>query len=92
MRISRNKTVRVLLLGCLFVLAASFSRGIRAQDVAPKVAQPRSRDRQNAQRTSGVSRIRTSPERERADRRSRSGLVKCAGMENEIALDTRREN
>lgn len=37
MSVSRNKTVRILLLGWLFVLASSFSYSIYAQDVAPKV-------------------------------------------------------
>lgn len=36
MSVSRNKTVRILLLGWLFVLASSFSHSIHAQDVAPK--------------------------------------------------------
>src|SRR5216684_5024490 len=37
MSISRNKTVRILLLGWLFVIASSFSHSIHAQGVAPKV-------------------------------------------------------
>jgi len=37
MSVSRNKTVRILLLGWLFALASSFSHNIHAQDVAPKV-------------------------------------------------------
>src|SRR6266849_6672436 len=37
MSISRNRTVRVLLVGWLFVIVGSFSHGIRAQEVAPKV-------------------------------------------------------
>src|SRR2546421_8445836 len=37
MSASRNKIVPALLLGLSFVIGSSFSRGIRAQDVAPKV-------------------------------------------------------
>lgn len=37
MSVSRNKTVRILLLGWLFVIASSLSHSIHAQDVAPKV-------------------------------------------------------
>jgi len=37
MSVSRNKTVRILLIGWLFVIAHSFSHSIQAQDVAPKV-------------------------------------------------------
>ena len=37
MRASRNKTVRVLLAGWLFVISGSFSRNVHAQDLAPKV-------------------------------------------------------
>jgi len=37
MSASRNKIVPALLLGLSFVIGSGFSRGIRAQDVAPKV-------------------------------------------------------
>ena len=37
MSASRNKIVPTLLLGLSFVIGSGFSRGIRAQDVAPKV-------------------------------------------------------
>src|SRR5258707_1212960 len=37
MGVSRNKTIRILLLGWLFVIANSLSHSIHAQEVAPKV-------------------------------------------------------
>ena len=37
MSASRNKIVPALLLGLSFVIASSFSHGIHAQDIAPKV-------------------------------------------------------